>query len=102
MFQNFGPFAYVANVNGGSVSVIDLGTESEIATFNTGGDPYWAAISANGSVVAVTLHDVVDATGAVTESNEGNNTIASGVVVQVSRVNRPPVSKPSKGTRRKR
>lgn len=61
------PFAYVANFSDGTVSVVDLATETEVTTFTTGGDPYWVAASANGTIVAVTLHDstgvaLIDAT----------------------------------------
>ena len=34
-----GPFAYVANLNSGQVSVIDLPTETEVTAIATGGEP---------------------------------------------------------------
>ena len=52
-----GPFAYVANLNSGQVSVIDLPTETEVTAIATGGEPYWVAISSDGSTVAASLHD---------------------------------------------
>ena len=51
-----GPFAYVAN-GAGQVSVIDLSTETESTTIATGGDPYWVAISSDGTTVAASLHN---------------------------------------------
>ena len=51
-----GPFAYVANLSSGQVSVIDLPTETEVTAIVTGGEPYWVAISADGSTVAASLH----------------------------------------------
>ena len=54
--QATGPFAYVA-LGSGSVGVIDLSTETEIADITTGGRPYWIAISANGATVAASLHN---------------------------------------------
>ena len=52
-----GPFAYVANLSSGQVSVIDLSTELEDTTIATGGEPYWVAISSNGATVAASLHN---------------------------------------------
>jgi YVTN family beta-propeller protein len=50
-----GPFAYVANLSSGRVAVVDLGTETEVASIVTGGEPYWVAISGNGATVAASL-----------------------------------------------
>ena len=52
-----GPFAYVANLSSGQVSVIDLPSETEVTAIATGGEPYWVAISSDGSTVAASLHD---------------------------------------------
>ena len=52
-----GPFAYVANLSSGQVSVIDLPTETEVTAIATGGEPYWVAISSDGSTVAASLHN---------------------------------------------
>ena len=54
--QATGPFAYVAEGGSGTVGVIDLADETEIADIATGGDPYWVAISADGATVAASLH----------------------------------------------
>ena len=66
------PFAYVADLGGPSVSVIDLATEMVIATIPIPGsnptpEPYWINISADGRVVATSLHNdqgvaLIDAT----------------------------------------
>jgi YVTN family beta-propeller protein len=48
-------FAYVANFGDGTVSIIDLTTETEVSTLTVGGDPYWVAVG--GGIVAVSLHD---------------------------------------------
>lgn len=94
------PFAYVANFgNPPSVSVIDLATEAVVTTIPApdGTDPYWVAISRNGSVVAVTLHDdtgvlLIDATtnsslgvvGGVGEEPEAVAVNSTGTTVYVA------------------
>jgi len=50
-------YAYVSDESG-SVAIIDLATETQIATIPTpGGGPYWIASSRNGEIVAVSLHN---------------------------------------------
>ncbi|WP_292390242.1 YncE family protein [Methanosarcina sp. UBA5] len=48
------PFAYVANIDGNNVSVIDTATDKVVATVNTGSSPQGIAVSPDGTRVYVT------------------------------------------------
>jgi YVTN family beta-propeller protein len=51
------PIAFVTGF-GPNVSVVDLGTGTEVTTIPTGGgETYWIAKSASGNLIAATLHD---------------------------------------------
>jgi len=55
------PFAYVADRDAPSISVIDLASNTVATTIpitaGSGREPYWAAVSRNGATAAVSLHN---------------------------------------------
>lgn len=84
------PFAYVANRNDASVSVIDLATETVATTISIPNacppgdplgdpEPYWVNISRDGGIVAVSLHDNANGVALI---NGATNTLI-GVVCGV-------------------
>src|SRR5262245_25945163 len=48
------PFAYIPNANGGNVSVIDVATNTVIATLRVGGNPFCVGVHPAGTRAYVT------------------------------------------------
>ena len=83
-----GTFAYVANKDDGTVSVIDVSTNTVVRTVMVGPDPWGVAVTADGSKVLVSVNGgvvVMDATSFNTTQINLNG-VLNGLVAVGSRV----------------
>jgi len=77
------PYAYIANSNSGTVTVIDLSTNDKIATVDVGVDPAGVAASPKGDVVYVANQGASSGTGSVSIIEVSTNTVKHTVDVGI-------------------
>jgi len=85
--QGSGPFAYIANSSDSTVSVIDISTNSVVATVVVGGSPYGVAVNSTGTRVYVSNAISNDISVIDTSNNNVIATIAVGTLPRGIAVN---------------